>query len=61
MNAGVTEQCRGSERSPPTFISLRELLGLLGSCEALTTEAVEKIQIFSASLISETLSRPANG
>lgn len=43
MNVGVTEQCRGSERSPPTFIRLSKLLGLLDSCEALTTEALEKI------------------
>lgn len=49
---GVTEQCRGSERSPPTFIILCNLSGLLGSCEALATEALEKIQEFAPSLIS---------
>lgn len=52
MNAGVTEQFGGSERSPPTFISLYKLSGLPDSCEALTTEALEKIQKFAPSLIS---------
>lgn len=52
MNVGVTEQGRGSERSPPTFISLYKLSGSPGSFEALTKEALEKIQRFTPSLIS---------
>lgn len=52
MNVGVTEQGRGSERSPPTFISLYKLSGSPGSFEALTKEALENIQKFTPSLIS---------
>lgn len=53
MNVGVTEQGRGSERTPPTFISLYKLSGSPGSFEALTKEALEpKIQKCTPSLIS---------
>lgn len=60
MNVGVTEQCWG-ESSPLTLISLYKLLGLLDSCEALTTEALKKNLHHCSYLSAETLSRQANG